>query len=188
MAIADPRLHIICGICGCNKELSWEFVPGDDSCPEDIQPPDVHIVCNNCASLTGLLDVMVARVTGIPAGEKRTVDLDKFQDICRRTFALLENREPGMPENTGRFLDGWGNKITMWVVANPHSFTIEDPYGGDGQRTLEYIRATAQGYGLVKFHKAEDSLTFESWPVYGEFKNADELQQHPGFPKTVKIR
>jgi hypothetical protein len=99
-----------------------------------------------------------------------------------------ENRQPGMPENTGRFLDGWGNKITMWAVANPHSFTIEDPYRGDGERTLEYIRATAQGYGLVKFHKSEDSVTFESWPVYGEFNSADELQQHPGFPKTVKVR
>jgi len=98
-----------------------------------------------------------------------------------------ENRQPGMPENTGRFLDGWGNKITMWAVANPHSVTIEDPYRGDGERTLEYIRATAQGYGLVKFHKADSSVTFESWPVYGEFKNADELEQHSGFPKTVKI-
>ena len=99
-----------------------------------------------------------------------------------------ENRQPGMPEYTGRFLDGWGNKITMWAAANPHSFTIEDPYRGDGVRTLAYIRATAQGYGLVKFHKSEDSVTFESWPVYGEFKHTDQLQQHPGFPKTVKVR
>lgn len=98
------------------------------------------------------------------------------------------NRQPGMPEYTGRFLDGWGNKITMWAVANPRSFTIEDPYQGDGERTLAYIRETAQGYGLVKFHKSKDSVTFESWPVYGEFKKGNELQQHPGFPKTVKVR
>ena len=98
-----------------------------------------------------------------------------------------ENRQPGMPEYTGRFLDGWGNKITMWAVANPHSFTIEDPYRGDGERTLEYIRKTAQGYGLVKFHKSEGSVTFESWPVYGDFHPTDKLQQHPGFPKTVLV-
>lgn len=100
MAIANPRIHIICGICGCNKELSWQFIEGDYSCPEDIQPNDVHIVCNNCGSLTGLLDVMVERGDCIPAGaedkKERTVDLDKLEDLCRRTFMLLKNREPGI--------------------------------------------------------------------------------------------
>lgn len=99
-----------------------------------------------------------------------------------------ENRQPGMPENTGRFLDGWGNKITMWAVANPRSFTINDPYRGDGQQTLEFIRTTAQGYGIVKFHKSNESVTFESWPVYGAFSRDAGLQQHPGFPKTVTMR
>lgn len=105
-----------------------------------------------------------------------------------RPKATGENRQPGMPENTGRFLDGWGNKITMWAVANPRSFTIEDPYRGDGEQTLKYIQSTAQGYGLVKFHKQQGSVTFESWPVYGKFNNTDQLQQHPGFPRTVTVR
>ncbi len=99
-----------------------------------------------------------------------------------------KNRQPGMAENTGRFLDGWGNKITMWAIANPLSVDIEDPYRGDGEETLEYIRATAQGYGLVKFHKSEGSVTFESWPVYGNSETLSERDQHSGFPKTVEIR
>ncbi len=61
MAIADPRLHIICGICGNNKELEWEHTPGDDSCPDDVHPEDVRITCRNCGSLTGLLEVMPHR-------------------------------------------------------------------------------------------------------------------------------
>jgi len=98
------------------------------------------------------------------------------------------NRQPGMPDHTGRYLDGWGNKITVWAAANPYSFLIEDPYQGDGERTLEYLRNSGQGYGIVRFHKSEGSVTFESWPVYGKFQGADAHEQHPGFPKTVSMR
>lgn len=98
------------------------------------------------------------------------------------------NRQPGMPDHTGRYLDGWGNKITVWAAANPYSFLIEDPYQGDGERTLEYLRNSGQGYGIVRFHKADESVTFESWPVYGNFRSPDSHEQHPGFPKTVSMR
>ncbi len=93
-----------------------------------------------------------------------------------------------MPDHTGRYLDGWGNKITVWAAANPYSFLIEDPYEGDGERTLEYLRNSGQGYGIVRFNKPEKSVTFESWPVYGEFKGKDAHEQHPGFPKTVSLK
>ena len=98
-----------------------------------------------------------------------------------------QNRLPDMPDYTGRFLDGWGNKITMWAAVNPGTVNIEDPYKGDGERTLEYIRNTAQGYGIVRFNKPESSVTFESWPVYGNFTVPEGREQYPGFPKTVKI-
>jgi len=98
-----------------------------------------------------------------------------------------ENRLPGMPDYTGRFLDGWGNKITVWAAANPRSFLIEDPYQGEGERTLEYMRTNGLGYGILRFDKPDNSVTFESWPVYGNFKGPDAHEQHPGFPKTVKM-
>jgi len=98
-----------------------------------------------------------------------------------------QNHLPGMPEYTGRYLDGWGNKFTMWAAANPGTFTIEDPYKGDGELTLEYIRTSAQGYGVVRFIKSETSVTFESWPVYGNFHGPVGREQHPGFPKTVEL-
>ena len=39
----------------------------------------------------------------------------------RRWFppAPGENREPGAPDYTGDFLDGFGNHMTVWAVANP---------------------------------------------------------------------
>ncbi len=99
-----------------------------------------------------------------------------------------ENRLPGMPDYTGRFLDGWGNRMTVWAAANPRSFLIDDPYRGEGERTLEYLRTNGLGYGIVRFNKPDQTVTFESWPVYGEFKGPEERQQHPGFPRTVKMR
>jgi uncharacterized Zn finger protein len=66
MAIADPRLHIICGICGCNKELDFEMV----------EEREVYIRCRNCSSVTSLRDVMIERVQGIPATE-----IEEDQDV-----------------------------------------------------------------------------------------------------------
>ena len=76
----------------------------------------------------------------------------------------------------------------MWAAANPYSFFIKDPYKGEGERTLEYLMRSAQGYGIVRFHKQEDAVTFESWPVYGRFMGIKLMAQHPGFPKMVKIK
>lgn len=97
------------------------------------------------------------------------------------------NHQPGMPEYTGRFYDGWGNKITMWAAANPFSFLIEENYRGDGRATLDYLREGGLGYGIVRFNTAKKTVTFESWPVYGDPKNVRSREQHPGFPRTIQI-
>jgi len=98
-----------------------------------------------------------------------------------------ENRQPGMPDYTGRFLDGWGNKMTVWAAANPYSFFIEDDYEGEGKATLDYLRNKGLGYGIVRFNKSDDTVTFESWPVYNQYNGVDAHEQHPGFPKTVNL-
>lgn len=97
------------------------------------------------------------------------------------------NHVPGMPDYTGRFYDGWGNKITMWAAANPFSFVIDEDYQGDGRAKLDYMRESGLGYGIVRFNTEKKEVTFESWPVFGKFKGTDHHQQHPGFPKTVEI-
>lgn len=55
MAIANPRLHIICGICGCNKMLRYEVKQEEDGVT-------VYVSCKNCASLTALDEVMPEEV------------------------------------------------------------------------------------------------------------------------------
>ncbi len=98
-----------------------------------------------------------------------------------------QNLLPGMPEYTGRFLDGWGNKVTIWAAANPYSFLIEEDFVGEGRLTLDFMRNAGLGYGMVEFNTRKREVSFESWPVYGEPKNNGSQEQHPGFPKTISI-
>ena len=68
---------------------------------------------------------------------------------------------------TGRFYDGFGNKLTMQAYANP---------------TTENYNAA--GYGLVRFDKPTRNITFECWPRHVDV-TAPGVKQHPGWP--IKI-
>lgn len=85
-----------------------------------------------------------------------------------------KNRQPGMPEYTGRSLDGFGNKVTCWAAANPS----KEPNSGSKLTTR------AAGFGVVKFDKKNRKITFECWP-----RNVDiadpAAKQYPGWPKTI---
>lgn len=60
MAIANPRIHIICGICGCNDEFEFKITKElDDDTGE--KKKVVYISCRNCSSLTGLDELMDER-------------------------------------------------------------------------------------------------------------------------------
>jgi len=60
MAIANPRIHIICGICGDNKsmkfeiEKEWDDLSENDNTYKDV----VYISCRNCGSLTSLDEII----------------------------------------------------------------------------------------------------------------------------------
>lgn len=53
------------------------------------------------------------------------------------------------------------------------------------QILVNSVRANEDG--IIRFNKPEFTMTYESWPVYGKFKGNGTYEQHPGFPKTVKI-
>jgi hypothetical protein len=86
-----------------------------------------------------------------------------------------KNREPGAPEYTGEFLDGFGNKVTCLAAANPSP----EPNGGSRLTTR------AAGFGVVKFDKKKRKITVECWP-----RNVDitdrKAKQYPGWPRTIK--
>ena len=85
------------------------------------------------------------------------------------------NRQPGMPEYTGRHLDGFGNRITCWAVANPSD---EPDTGGK-------LTTRAAGFGIVRFHKPNREITFECWSRNVNVES-DQAQQYPGWPKTIQ--
>ena len=85
-----------------------------------------------------------------------------------------EDEQPGENNNdilpwTGRYLDGFGNKITMQAYVNP-----ESPSSGGG-------------YGLIRFDKGEQQVTFECWPRNADV-TAEEAAQFTGWPFTVSMR
>ncbi len=86
------------------------------------------------------------------------------------------DREPGMPEYTGRFKDGFGNRVTVWAVSNP----VES---GHEPRVLH---DRSPGYGLIRFDRSSRTITMECWPRYAQPGDPDTVQ-YPGWPKTISI-
>lgn len=86
-----------------------------------------------------------------------------------------ENRQPGLPEYTGRHLDGFANRITCWAAANPS----KEPTDGSKLTTR------AAGYGIVRFNRKTRETTFECWPRNVNVQDP-EAKQYPGWPMTVK--
>ena len=86
-----------------------------------------------------------------------------------------KNREPGAPEHTGQFLDGFGNKVTCLAVANP------SPEANGGQK----LTTRAAGFGVVKFNKKTREITIECWPRNVDITSPN-ARQYPGWPRTIK--
>ncbi len=73
---------------------------------------------------------------------------------------------------TGDYLDGLGNAITMLAYANPEDRS--DPL------------KRSDGYGLVRFNKADRTIHFECWPRFVDVTDED-AQQFPGWPITIRM-
>jgi hypothetical protein len=69
---------------------------------------------------------------------------------------------------TGRYFDGFGNKLTMHAYANPTPDNYE-----------------AAGYGLVRFRKPTREIAIECWPRHVDVTKPD-AEQFPGWPMSFK--
>ena len=92
------------------------------------------------------------------------------------------NRQPGMPEYTGEYLDGFGNKITCWAVANP-SFAA-DPV--EQQDDKVQLTTRSAGFGIVRFNKPAREIAMECWPRNVDITSPG-AKQYAGWPKTIKM-
>jgi hypothetical protein len=101
----------------------------------------------------------------------------------RRFFPPPESRvspledSPEAPAYTGNFFDGFGNRMTVYAVANPYR-TGKAP---------ARLHDRVPGYGLVRLNRASREVTFECWPrwVGAETGFPDELQ-YAGWPRTFR--
>lgn len=85
-----------------------------------------------------------------------------------------EDEKPGENGNnllpwTGRYLDGFDNKITMHAYVNPDS-----PSAG-------------AGYGLIRFISASNQVTFECWAREADVTQSN-ARQFTGWPITVSLQ
>jgi hypothetical protein len=86
-----------------------------------------------------------------------------------------KNRAPGAPENTGDFLDHFGNHLTVLAVAN--GATKPRP------ALLEQLHDRASGLALVRFDKRDRTITLECWPFLADVTAPGT--QFPGWPVTI---
>ncbi len=87
------------------------------------------------------------------------------------------NHQEGMPRNTGEYEDGFGNKMTVHAVANPHAVGIE-PIA---------LNHRAPGYGIVSFDRATRQITIANWPRWVD-ASAPGAEPYEGWPITIGQR
>ncbi|MBN2410494.1 metallophosphoesterase [candidate division KSB1 bacterium] len=80
---------------------------------------------------------------------------------------------PGPLADTGKYFDGFGNRITMYAYVNPAPENMYPPADNG-----------ASGYGLVRFNKVTRQITMECWPRGVDVSKPD-ARQYTGFPVTI---
>jgi len=84
------------------------------------------------------------------------------------------NPEPGAQEYTGDFLDGFGNKVTVYAHTNPYK---------TGREPAE-LHDRMPGFGIVRFDKNTRKITMECWPRMVDPTDPSS-QQYPGWPRVI---
>ncbi len=88
-----------------------------------------------------------------------------------------QNRPAGAPDYAGERLDGLGNRMTIYAVANP-----------DGQQRntpLELLHDKASGYGIIRLNKKTRQITMECWRLLIDPAKSSAGAQFEGWPRTI---
>jgi hypothetical protein len=88
--------------------------------------------------------------------------------------ALRQAPLDGGPDYTGDFLDGFGNRITVYAAANPRDTGLEPAI----------VRDRVTGYGIVTFDKSTEQIRIECWPRH-VYPSSPGARQYEGWPITV---
>lgn len=84
------------------------------------------------------------------------------------------NPQPHSPRNTGEYLDGFGNRMTVLAVANPTQVDFEP----------HELYQRAPGYGIVRLDRTTRKIVSEAWPRWVD-PSVPDAAQYPGWPIEV---
>lgn len=90
----------------------------------------------------------------------------------------VKNRPaPGLP-NTGDYLDGFGNRVTVYGVGNPAEVNRTDT-----PALLAHDKSS--GYGIVRMDQEQQTITMECWRLMADLGQLTPENQFPGWPRTI---
>ncbi len=81
MTICNPKIHIICGACGCNSMLEYS-----------ITEPDISIHCRNCSFVVGIDEVLPLCVSD----QTKTKDQKNRSNICPACLGVGKWHHPSI--------------------------------------------------------------------------------------------
>ena len=85
------------------------------------------------------------------------------------------NPKPANPRNTGEYLDGFGNKVTVHAVFNPAAVDVEP----------KIVNQRSPGYGIIELDRATQQITVSVWPRWVD-PSQPGARPCEGWPIVVK--
>jgi alkaline phosphatase D len=90
------------------------------------------------------------------------------------------DHEEGAPDYTGNFKEGLGNRVTVHAIGNPEAEVRTDTPENQGHDK-------ASGHGIVRFNKADRTITMECWRLLFDANKPTSADQFPGWPRTISL-
>ncbi|MDZ7617500.1 MAG: alkaline phosphatase D family protein, partial [Patescibacteria group bacterium] len=91
-----------------------------------------------------------------------------------------QNRPEHNLPHTGEYIDGLGNQIFVYSVANPEGTRHDHRY--------EQAQIKASGFGLCRFDKAARTIDVHCYKFLTDVTKADQPHEYPGWPITLTQR
>lgn len=89
----------------------------------------------------------------------------------------VQNRVNG--PDTGEYLDGFRNHVTVWAVGNPAK--------KNRKGRVNTLHDKASGFGIVRFNKPDQTMTMKCYRLQIDAENLTGADQFPGWPVTIKM-
>jgi alkaline phosphatase D len=88
-----------------------------------------------------------------------------------------QNRPKHGHDNTGEFLDGFGNKVYVYAVGNPEV--------GSNKNRYELAHQKASGFGLVTIDTEAKTYHLDCFRFLIDATDGKPENQFPGWPVTI---